>query len=86
MVGSGQFFVPRVWSGQPSMVWVWKIFPKNVKFLNFFPLDKKITLGWVKKYTGQRWSVSYLLRVRSKFGSGWVRAHLYFICSIPNVR
>jgi len=28
------------------MIWVWKISPKNV---NFFPSDKKISLGRVKK-------------------------------------
>jgi len=45
--GSGQFFVARVGSGQPFMVWgwFWKISPKNVKFFNFFPLDKKNLSG-----------------------------------------
>jgi len=43
--------------GQPSLVWgwVWKISPINPKFFNFFPLRiKKISLGRVKKYLGQR--------------------------------
>jgi len=56
-VGSGQFFVALVGSGQPSMVlaWVLKIFPKNIKFFNFFPLGSKtISSGRVKKYPGQR--------------------------------
>jgi len=33
-------------SGQPSMVWVWKIHPKNVKFINLFPFLSKKSL-WV---------------------------------------
>jgi len=44
-VGSGQFFVARVGPGQPFMVWVWKIFPKNVKFFNFFPFGSKYLFG-----------------------------------------
>jgi len=62
----------RVWSGQPFMVWVWiwKISPENVKFFNFFPFrSKKISLGWVRKYPGQR-RVSILLRVKSMLGLG----------------
>jgi len=51
----GQNFLTRVGSGQPSMLWVWKISPKNVKFFNFFLLgSKKISSGWVKKYPSQR--------------------------------
>jgi len=40
------------WSGQPSLVWdwVWKIFPKNPKFLKG---QKEISSGQVKKYPGQ---------------------------------
>jgi len=41
-VGSSQFFVARVGSGQPSMVWVWKISPKKVKFFNFFPSGQNL--------------------------------------------
>jgi len=39
----GQFFVARVGSGQPFMVWVriQKIQAKNVKFFNFFPSGQK---------------------------------------------
>jgi len=48
-VGSGQFFVARVW------VRIWKISPNNVKFFNFFSLRfKKISSGWVKKYPDGR--------------------------------
>jgi len=61
-VGLGQFFVAReffvarVGSGQPFMVWIRirKISPKNIKFFNFFPFgSKKIALGLVGKYPGQ---------------------------------
>jgi len=27
--------------GQPFLVWVWKIIPKNPKFSNFFPSGQK---------------------------------------------
>jgi len=50
-VRSGQFFFARAVSGQPSMVWVWKISPKTS---NFSLCVKKISSGWVKKYLGQR--------------------------------
>jgi len=78
-VGSGQFFVARVGSGQPFMVWVriWKSSPKNVKFFNFFPSGQKKLLRVGSESTWARaGSASYLLRVKSKFGLGWVRAHL----------
>jgi len=42
--GFGSIFDPRL--GQPSMVWVWKIFPKNPKFSIFFPSGQKKSL-WV---------------------------------------
>jgi len=43
-VGSDQIFVARVGSGQPSLVW--KISPKNVKFINFCPSGQnKMSLG-----------------------------------------
>jgi len=35
-VGSGLFFVALAGPGQPSLVWFWKISPKNTKFFNFF--------------------------------------------------
>jgi len=40
-------------SGQPSLVWVSKIFPKNPKISIFALQVKKISLGQVKKYPGQ---------------------------------
>jgi len=53
--------------GQPFIIWVWiwKISPKNVKFFNFSLRSKKISSG--RKVPG---STSYLLRVKSKLGSG----------------
>jgi len=36
-IAPGQKHPGWVGSGKPSMVWVWKISPKNVKFFNFFP-------------------------------------------------
>jgi len=55
-VGSGQIFVSRVGSGQPSLVcvWVWKFFPKNPNFFNVLPFrSKNISLSQVKKYPDQ---------------------------------
>jgi len=68
----GQFFEARVGSGFGK-------FPlKTSNFLIFFCLDQKKSL-WVRSES--TWvkggSVSYLLRVISKFRSGQVRAHLY---------
>jgi len=85
-VRSGQFFVGRVGSGrvgssQPFMVWVWiwKISPKNVKFFNFLPFGSKKSLRVGSESTRVKGrSASYLLLVKSKLGSGQVRAHLYF--------
>jgi len=75
-IGSGQLFVARVGSGQPFMVWVriWKISPKNV----FFPSDQKKSFRVGSESTRvEAGSASYLLRVKSKLGSGQVRAHLH---------
>jgi len=77
-VRSGQILVARVRSGQPFLVWVWiwKISPKNVNFLNFLPLS----LGRVKKYPGQS-RVGLLFTAGQKYvwvGSDQVRANLYF--------
>jgi len=75
LVGSGQFFVARVGLGQPFIVWVWisKIFPKNVKFFNFFPSVKKKLLRVGSESTQVKAGLaSYLLRVKSKLGSGRV--------------
>jgi len=48
-----------------------KISPKNIKFLNFFPSDQ-IKLLWVGSESTrvEAGSASYLLRVKSKLGSG----------------
>jgi len=41
-------------SGQPSLVWVWKISTKNSKFSNFLLLlDKEISVSQVKKYPSE---------------------------------
>jgi len=72
-MGPGQFFVARVGSGQPFMVWVkiWKISPKNVKFFNFFPSGQKKLLQVGSESTRVKaGSASYLQRVKSKLGSG----------------
>jgi len=53
-MGPDQRFLILLGSGQPSLVWVWKITHKNSNFFNFLPFrSKKIPSGWVKKYPGQ---------------------------------
>jgi len=70
----GQFFVTRVSLGQPSLVWVWKISPKNIKFFNFFAFgSKRISSGQVKKYLGQS-RVGFLFTVGQKYAR--VSAHV----------
>jgi len=72
LTGVGSIFCHLGWIGlsPPYMVLVWKISPKNVKF-SIFPLwVKKISSGWVKKYRVKGGLASYLLRVKSKLGSG----------------
>jgi len=71
--GSGRVNFLWLGLGQPFMVWVWisKISPKNIKFFNFFPLDQKKSLRVRSESTRvEAWSASYLLRVKSKLGSG----------------
>jgi len=71
----GSIIAGRVRLGQPFMVWVWiwKISSKNVKFFNFFPFGLKKFLRVGSKSTGVKGgTASYLLRVKSKLGSGWV--------------
>jgi len=77
--GSGSKFLTRVGLDQPFIVWVWiwKISPKNVKFFNFFLFGSEST-----RVEGG--SASYLLRVKSKLGSGRVRAHLYYCSLVAN--
>jgi len=73
-MGPGQKFL-LLGLDQPSLVWVWKIFPKNPKFFNFvlFGSKKYHRVGaksfWVK--------ASYLLWVKSMLGLAQVQAHLY---------
>jgi len=66
-------------SGQSSLVWIWKISPKNVKFSIFFPsFQKKILLGRVKKYPGQR-QISLLFTTGQKYarvGSGSIASFI----------
>jgi len=78
--GSGlvYFFEARVGPDQPSIIWVWKISSKNVKFFYFFAFrSKKISSDQVKKYPGQRQVGLYLMRVKSMLGLSQVKAHLY---------
>jgi len=58
-------------SGQPSVVWVWvwKISPKNPWFFNFCPSGQKSVVGSKSTRVRARLA-SYLLRVKSMFGSG----------------
>jgi len=69
-VGSGQYFIAQVRLGQPYLVWVWKILPKNLKFFNFCPSDKK------SHRVGSKIRRP-LIYCASKVCLGWVRAHLY---------
>jgi len=79
-IGSGQIFV--AWDGSAIYgliwVWIWKISPNNIKFFNFFHFGSKKSLRVGLKSTQVKGgSASYLLQVKSKLGSGRVRAHLY---------
>jgi len=68
-----QQFLTRVASVQPFMVWVWiwKISPKNFKFFNFFPSGQKKSLWVGSESTRVKGGLaSYLLRVKTKLGSG----------------
>jgi len=72
-VGSDQFFVARVGSGQPFMVWVRirKISPKTSNFSIFFHSGQKKSLRVGLESTRVKAGLaSYLLRVKSKLGSG----------------
>jgi len=70
-VGSGQIFVARAGSASLVWVWIWKISLKNAKFFNFLPFGlKKSHRGGSKSTRFRAWSASYLLWVKSMFGSG----------------
>jgi len=60
-VRSDQFFIAQVGWDQPSLVWIWKIFPKNH---NFFASGQKGKLNGSK--TGQ----PLIYFVKSMLGSG----------------
>jgi len=68
----GSNFVAQVGSGQPSLVWVW-IWNQN--FSIFCPSGQKNVIG-SKSTRVKAGSVSYLLRIKSMFGSG--QGHLYY--------
>jgi len=79
VMGPGQFFVAQVRSGRVSHLWFgfefWK-FP--LKMSNFSPSGQKKLLRVRSESTRVKaGSASYLPRVKSKLGSGQVRAHLY---------
>jgi len=60
------------WSGQPSLVWVWKIYPKQSQIFQFIPFGKKISSARVKKYLVKR-QVGLLFSASQKYarvGSG----------------
>jgi len=70
---SGQIFVVRVGSGQPSLVrgWHWKISPYKILNFQFFALRfKKISSCRVKSSWVKAGSAYYLLRVKSMLRSG----------------
>jgi len=76
----GQKFLTQVGSGQPSLVrvWVLKISPKNHKFFKFFSFgSKKVSMGQVKKYPGQRRVGILFTAGQNILGLGRVRACLY---------
>jgi len=82
-MGPDQNFLTWVWSchvfsAHVGLGWVSYTFPKKFLFFNFLPSDqKKISMGWVKKYLIKDRLAPYLLWVRRLHGSGWIRPHLY---------
>jgi len=81
-VGSGQFFVTRVGSGRVSHLWFGLEFGKfPLKMSNFSIFSpsgqKKLLQVGSERTRVKAGSASYLLRVKSKLGSGRVKAHLY---------
>jgi len=56
VMGPGSIFcyTGQVGLGQPSLVWVWKVSPKNLKFLIFFPLDQKNIIRLGQKVPGSK--------------------------------
>jgi len=63
----------------PSLIWVWKISPKN---LNFFPFrSRKISLSRVKKYPGQMQDGLLFTAGQkySRFGSGPISSQNHYL-------
>jgi len=78
-VRSGQFFVVRVGSGWVSHLWfgfeIGKFPQKMSNFSIFFLSGQKKSLRvWKENTRIEDRSASYLLRVKSKLGSGQVRS------------
>jgi len=71
-MGTSHKILTWVGSGQPSLVWVRKISPKNHNFQIFDLRVKKISSGQIRSKSTQvkDGSDSYLLRVKSMLGSG----------------
>jgi len=81
-VASGQFFVARIGLGRVRHLWFgfefWKFPQKTSNFSIFCPSGQKKLLRVRSESTRvEAGLASYLLRVKSKLGSGRVRAHLY---------
>jgi len=73
---------PGQGSVQSSLVWVWKIPPKNPKNFNFFLFGSKKSLWvWSKSARIKDGSASYLLQVKSMLGLGQgpplIHSHVY---------
>jgi len=69
-MGQGQKFLTQVGLGQPSLVWVWKISPKNHNFSIIFPLGQKKSLRVGSKSALVKDGLaSYLQWAKSKLGS-----------------
>jgi len=73
VMGRSQFFWTRIGLDQPSLVWVLKISPKNLKLFNFFPSGQKKSRKIRSKITPVKdGSASYLLQVKSMLGLGLI--------------
>jgi len=56
-MGPGQKLLTRDWSGQPPLVWGWKISCKNPKFFKFCTSGQKVPrseTGWPLIYCGSK--------------------------------
>jgi len=85
-VGLGQFFMARVGSAIYGLGLNLENFPLKYQIFQFFSLQaKKNLFGLGQKVPGSKAGQPYLLQVKSKLGSGRVRAHLYY-CYIYKVK